>query len=85
MRGGGFPKKAGGNKMSNDLQDGGLNGGLNAFPDEENYRLTKREYFAGLAMQGMISIYAEKFFFGDLARDSVHAADELLEKLQETK
>lgn len=48
--------------------------------------LTKREYFAGLAMQGMVS--AGMTFFKDdidaLVTTAVTCADRLLEKLEKT-
>ena len=45
--------------------------------------LTKREYFAGLAMQGLLS----KFGSGDItvAKDAVIYADALLAELERTK
>ena len=49
------------------------------------YGLTKREYFAGLAMQGMSShpdFYGNsETFSNDIARDCVKFADALLEEL----
>lgn len=51
--------------------------------------LTKREYFAAMAMQGMLSanqpddIPNDKFWFEILANDSILAADELLKQLSE--
>ena len=40
--------------------------------------LTKREYFAGLAMQGLISVATN---YGNLAAFSVRAADTLITEL----
>ena len=50
--------------------------------------LTKREYFAGLAMQGLLSIYDEKIVPPNLdnvkymAKLAVRAADFLLQELE---
>jgi len=45
--------------------------------------LTKREHFAGLAMQGLLAYTGEDQFVGDLAfaRAAVHYADALLKEL----
>jgi hypothetical protein len=45
---------------------------------EDNKGLTKREYFAGLAMQGMAM---SDLKFEDMARDAVKMADALLAEL----
>ncbi|WWW34561.1 hypothetical protein V8017_16260 [Stenotrophomonas rhizophila] len=47
--------------------------------------LTKREYFAGLAMQGIISDGWDKAFRGEAAKLSVSYADALLTELERTK
>lgn len=64
------------------------NGNKIAFPnglntDEDFNGLTKREYFAGLAMQGL-SVYASngKPDFTMIAKMSVELADELLKQLE---
>ncbi len=44
--------------------------------------LTKREYFAGLAMQGAMSRQGSHLFC-DIADESVRAADALLKRLDE--
>ena len=46
------------------------------------YGLTKREYFAGLAMQGMA---ASDLTYEDIAHDSVKMADALLAELDKPK
>jgi hypothetical protein len=57
--------------------------------DREVYGLTKREYFAGLAMQGLLSIYDNQNIVPNqdnaiyMAKLSVLAADELLKQLGE--
>lgn len=57
-----------------------------AFPSEmEMYEdgLSKREYFAGLAMQGIVSVKdAHQQPIKDLAKFSVQFADALLEALE---
>ena len=68
-----------------------------AFPvsakDRENYEaggyipdgvfgLTKREYFAGLAMQGIVSQWQHDWFPKDHARLAVEIADALLAELE---
>ncbi len=46
---------------------------------EDNKGLTKREYFAGLAMQGMVM---SDLIFEDMAHDTVKMADALLAELR---
>lgn len=47
------------------------------------FGLTKREHFAGLAMQGMISAeYGAKVSPGQWAKDALEAADALLAELE---
>jgi hypothetical protein len=46
---------------------------------EDNKGLTKREYFAGLAMQGMVM---SDLIFEDMAHDAVKMADALLAELR---
>ena len=47
--------------------------------------LTKREYFAGLAMQGLASSAAEYSRFYEMAKDALAMADALLVELERTK
>lgn len=47
--------------------------------------LTKREYFAALAMQGMISASTHGFSFSVLASESVSMADALIAELNKTE
>lgn len=49
---------------------------------EDNKGLTKREYFAGLAMQGMAS---SDLTYEDIAHDAVKMADALLAELDKPK
>lgn len=49
---------------------------------EDNKGLTKREYFAGLAMQGMAS---SDLTYEDIAHDAVKMADALLAELNKSK
>lgn len=49
---------------------------------EDNKGLTKREYFAGLAMQGMAS---SDLTYEDIAHDAVKMADALLKELDKSK
>ena len=49
---------------------------------EDNKGLTKREYFAGLAMQGMSS---SDLTYEDIAHDAVKMADALLAELDKPK
>jgi hypothetical protein len=49
----------------------------------EHMGLTKREYFAGLAMQGLISGNATHF--SDIPEKSIMFADEMLDELEKTK
>jgi len=50
--------------------------------DTDYMGLTKREHFAGLAMQGLMSDEAEYLKWSDLAKDSVAVADALLKALE---
>ena len=71
----------------------------NAFYDEQDepfinrvkplIGLTKREFFAGLAMQGLISTFTEKASYGGLGTEiektieyAIYYADELLKQLE---
>ena len=47
--------------------------------------LTKREYFAGLAMQALAGSAAEYTRFSEMAADAVVIADALLAELERTK
>lgn len=49
-----------------------------------NYGLTKREYFAAMAMQGMIAKYGTDYQSSH-AKESVYMADELMEALNAAK
>jgi hypothetical protein len=53
----------------------------------EEYGLTKREYFAGLAMLGLSSAHDKNGNWTglDCTNEAVDIADALLKKLQETK
>ena len=53
---------------------------------EVHYGLTKREYFAGLAMQGLIASWGKHDLtdFDDIAHDAVMAADALINELSKT-
>ena len=48
--------------------------------------LTKREYFAAMAMQGLIASWGQHDVtdFGEIASDAVLAADALLAELEKT-
>ena len=48
-----------------------------------NHGLTKREYFAGLAMQGMLSIPNTGLTCDGITKRAVQAADSLLKALEE--
>ncbi len=68
------------------------NGNMPAMPSDHTYidddincremhtGLTKREHFAGLAMQGLLSAH-KGFSFSDTAKTAVGIADELLKEL----
>ena len=54
------------------------------FPEE--FGLTKREYFAAMAMQGLLSADDDGFVsFDECARVAVKQADALLKALEENK
>jgi hypothetical protein len=50
---------------------------------EDNKGLTKREYFAGLAMQGLLS--GNAVFQSDIPGNAVRLADKVLAELEKTK
>ena len=58
-----------------------------AFPSDatdfegREYGLTKREYFAAMAMQGFLSAESEIVVIEDVCANSVRVADALLEEL----
>lgn len=51
---------------------------VNQNPDKEPLGLTKREYFAGLALQGIITNGSR---YNDFAKTAVELADKLLAEL----
>ena len=51
--------------------------------DAPQERLTKREYFAAMAMQGLLA--NDSGLITSKARDAVKAADALIEELNKTK
>ena len=60
------------------------NGIRQAFADEVNIGLTKREYFAGLAMQGLLANpKLTDDYESPLMADAVSYADSLLEALSD--
>lgn len=52
-----------------------------AFPDEKNSGLTKREYFAAMAMQGYLASYG-RANAEHVAKIAVECADALLTELE---
>jgi hypothetical protein len=63
-----------------------LNGGRDAFPNEDGGGLTKREWFAGMALPGILANHES----GSVPIDGLMAAvlaisDELLEQLAESE
>ena len=53
---------------------------------EVNYAgLTKREHFAGLAIQQLVGLDYDGEYIGGYAREAVKIADALLEALEESK
>ena len=57
-----------------------------AFPDKKNSGLTKREYFAAMAMQGYLASYgpAEPVNSQHVAEKAVRCADALLTELEKS-
>ena len=60
---------------------------INSIPDLNNhpsiwYGLTKREYFAAMALQGLLNKY---MYLDNAAEKSVNAADALIKALNESK
>ena len=58
------------------------NGHLAAFASSELSGLTKREYFASMAMQGFLAASENRHALAGAAQFAVRAADELLEALE---
>lgn len=58
--------------------------GFGQYAPEVHTGLTKREYFAGLIMQGLMANYGNCEDLGGLAKSAVIRADELLEALSGT-
>jgi hypothetical protein len=65
------------------------NGKQSAFPLDGNHTghpdtigLTKREYFAGLAMQGLLACSKIECLSDDICESAVGLADELLKQLE---
>jgi hypothetical protein len=66
-----------------------LNGGWDAFPNQDGGGLTKREWFAGMALQGIVSACGcgdgvVSYTENSLAINAIAAADELLKQLAES-
>ena len=57
-----------------------LDGGSNAFPDQEEYGITIHEYFAAKAMQGLLAAGGGRII-KDIVRLSIDCADEMLLQL----
>mgnify|MGYP000678153413 CR=1 FL=1 len=53
-----------------------------AFPNKWGNGLTRREYFAAMAMQGLMANSSRASIFKNLALDATRAADALLEELE---
>jgi hypothetical protein len=68
--------------MSNAKNNGDANACGFDGPEHASYGLTKREYFAGLAMQGLTGNPTSTGVFKDCATDAVNYADALLEALE---
>lgn len=49
---------------------------------ERYYGLSKREYFAGMAMQGICATNCEYNSWEDLAKDAIGIADSLIKELE---
>lgn len=63
---------------------------INSIPDLNNhpsewYGLTKREYFAAMAMQGMLSTGTANFYDEKISEWAVKQADFLIKALNESK
>ena len=61
-----------------------------AFPVEQfqhysSFGLTKREYFASMAMQGILADPDNQGYAEGIAKDAVKMADELITQLNQTK
>lgn len=60
--------------------------GQDGMPSHEmTYGLTKREMFAMVAMQGLLSNSAGKYAYNEMTERAVNCADALLEKLEQSK
>jgi hypothetical protein len=66
-----------------------LNGGLDAFANEDGGGLTKREWFAGMALQGLVAGTLHRhgcaaYDRRSIAKTAVETADALLKQLAES-
>jgi hypothetical protein len=68
------------------MEEAKANGRENAFPDQRWKGLTKREWFAGMAMQGLIAceIVIVSGDATELANFAVDHADAILKRLAES-
>jgi len=71
------------------MEEAKANGRENAFPDQRWKGLTKREWFAGMALQGIVSACGcgdgvVSYTENSLAINAIAAADELLKQLAES-
>jgi hypothetical protein len=68
------------------MEEAKANGRENAFPDQRWKGLTKREWFAGMALQGLIAceIVMVSGDATELAKFAVEHADALLKQLAES-
>ncbi len=60
------------------------NGRESAFPNDWDLGLTKREWFAGMALQGLIACEIVRGDATELAKFAVEHADALLKQLAES-
>jgi hypothetical protein len=61
-----------------------FNGEKQAFADELNMGLNKREWFAGMALQGLLANHENRTSYEAIAVDAIRYSDALLKQLAES-
>jgi hypothetical protein len=66
------------------MEEAKANGRENAFPDQRWKGLTKREWFAGMALQGLLANHENRTSYEAIAVDAIRYSDALLKQLAES-
>ena len=66
------------------IQDTSIIVDMESFSKQSPENITKRELFAGLAMQGLLAQTPCRVLIGEIVKEAVQCADALLEELSKT-